>query len=82
LRSSGRPSLIRCVPGTQGPRTSGLIFPQCMLNDGDRAIIAAKLEAEPDWNLVVQLHQMLLRDTSNDRVWGPEHPRMRALSEQ
>lgn len=32
------------------------------------------------WKLVVQLDEMLLRDTSNDRVWGPEHPRMQALS--
>lgn len=143
-------------PGYKGPRTSGLIFPQCMLNDGDRALIAAKLKAQPGWkasiesaairasasidrtlqiyaaylssevlaaisalrhseflfriqrmeeqpmldvpleerahfppdafgyerfwSLVVQLDEVLVRDTSNERVWGPEHPRMEALS--
>jgi len=34
-------------PGYSGPRTSGLIFPQCMLNNGDRALIAAKLKNQP-----------------------------------
>lgn len=143
-------------PGYQGPRTSGLIFPQCMLNDGDRALIAAKLKSQPGWKdsiqnaairgsgeidrtlqiyaayldpdvlaaisalrhseflfriqrmeeqpmldvpvdarnhfppdafgyeyfwgLVAQLDGILVRDKSNDRVWGPEHPRMQALS--
>ncbi len=144
------------VPGYQGPHTSGLIFPKCMLNDGDRAMIAAKLKAQPGWRdsiksaairasgdvdrtlqiyaaylssdvlgavsalrhseflfriqrieqqpmldvppedrsryppdafgyeqfwkLVAQLDEVLVRDTSNDRVWGPAHPRMQALS--
>ncbi len=144
------------VPGYQGPRTSGLIFPQCMLDDRDRAMIAAKLKAQPGWRdsikdaairssaeidrtlqiyaaylspdvldavsalrhseflfriqrieeqpmldvppgdrghyppdafgyeqfwkLVAQLDGMLVRDTNNNRVWGPEHPRMQALS--
>jgi hypothetical protein len=143
-------------PGYEGPHTSGLIFPQCMLNDGDRALIAAKLKVQPGWKdrikssaitasgnidrtlqiyaaylnsevlaavsalrhseflfriqrieeqpmldvspgershfppdafgyerfwkLVVQLDEILLRDTTNNRVWGPEHPRMQALS--
>lgn len=144
------------VPGYQGPRTSGLIFPQAMLNDGDRALIAAKLEAQPGWKdsindaairasaeidrtlqiyaayldpdvlatvsalrhseflfriqhmdeqpmldvpveqrdhfppdafgyeyfwkLVVHLDETLVRDGANDRVWGPGHPAMQALS--
>jgi hypothetical protein len=33
------------------------------------------------WKLVVHLDETLFRDTSNERVWGPKHPRMRALSD-